>query len=141
MEYLKSNNAYVVRLQRGEEILKSLEDLCLKEGIKAAAVSGIGACDYAQVGVYEIDRKEYLKTTLTGSMEILSLTGNITQKDEKPYLHLHIVLGDDKCMCRGGHLNEARISVTCEIVVTPIAGFVGRRPDEETGINLMDFGA
>ena len=140
MEYLKTPEAYVVRLKRGEEILESLTDLCLKESITLASVNGIGACDLAEVGVYEVDRKEYLKTTLTGSMEILSLQGNITRKDGKPYLHLHAVLCGEDCRCMGGHLNKARISVTCELVIRPLSGTVGRIPDEETGINLMAFG-
>ena len=141
MEYIRANGDYVIRLQRGEEILESLERFCLEEDVPTAAVSGIGACDLAEVGVYEVEKKAYLKTELKGSMEILSLQGNITRKDGKPYLHLHAVLCGEDCRCMGGHLNKARISVTCEITVHPIPVNVGRVPDDETGINLMAFHA
>ena len=57
MKYLETENDYVVRLERGEEVLKALEDLCLEKDIAAASVSGIGACDLAEVGVYEIEKK------------------------------------------------------------------------------------
>ncbi len=139
MEYTKANGAYVLRLQRGEEILDRLEEFCVRENILTASVSGIGACDLAEVGVYEVEKKAYLKTALTGSMEILSLQGNITRKDGKPYLHLHAVLCGEDCLCKGGHLNKARISVTCEIVILPLPCEVGRVPDSVTGINLMAF--
>ena len=40
---------------------------------------------------------------------------------------------------RGGHLNEARISATCEIFVRRIEGHVGRMRDAVTGLNLYKF--
>ena len=139
MKYLETENDYVVRLERGEEVLKALEDLCLEKDIAAASVSGIGACDLAEVGVYEIEKKAYMKNTFTGSMEILNLTGNLTRRDGRPYLHLHITLCGEDNKCIGGHLNKARISVTGEIFIHPVSGLIGRVPDDVTGINLMDL--
>ena len=139
MRYLETESDYIVRLERGEEILGALEKFCLEKDIAAASVSGIGACDLAEVGVYEIDKKAYMKNTYTGSMEILSLLGNITRKDGRPYLHLHITLCGEDNRCIGGHLNKARISVTGEIFIHPVNGLIGRVPDDVTGINLMDL--
>ena len=39
----------------------------------------------------------------------------------------------------GGHLNRARISVTCELVITVTDGTVDRFLDESIGINLYRF--
>ena len=57
-----------------------------------------------------------------------------------PYGHFHISIGDDEGRVWGGHLNRAVISATCELVVTVLDGRVERKPDPETGLNLMAFG-
>jgi hypothetical protein len=78
--------------------------------------------------------------TFEEQMEITNLTGNISQKDGKPYLHLHITASRSDYSCIGGHLLDARINGACELFVTSFPGtFVGRRPDPETGINLYSF--
>lgn len=48
-------------------------------------------------------------------------------------------MADDKGNGLGGHLISANISVTCEIVIDIIDGFVGRKMNDEIGINLLDF--
>ena len=63
----------------------------------------------------------------------------ITEKDGEPYLHLHINLCDENMNIHGGHLTACRISGTCELTVTVLEGHVGRKHDEETGLNLFAF--
>ena len=51
----------------------------------------------------------------------------------------HIAVGDEQGAAHGGHLNEAIISATAEIVITKLAGSVDRRKSEETGLNIWKF--
>ena len=140
MEYRKWDNTYVVRLAKGEEVVASLEKLAQQEDISFADVRGIGAADEVTVGIFETAAKEYHKLTYTGDFEITSLLGTITRQEGNPYLHLHITIGNpQQQLFTGGHLNRAIISATAEIVVTALPGTVGRRFDEETGLNLFDF--
>lgn len=140
MEFRKFEDTYVVRLDRGEEIIASLTELCAKEHISLGAVQAIGAADKAVIGLYDVEKKFYHKTELEGPMEITSLLGNITEKDGEVYLHLHINLCDEKMMIHGGHLNECRISATCEMIVHTLLGKVGRIHDTKvTGLNLFAF--
>ena len=140
MEYRKFGDTYVLRLERGEEIIASLSDLCRKEDLKLAAVEGLGAADYAVIGLYDVGGRVYHKTELHGPMEITSLTGSISRKDGEPYLHLHINLCNQDMHVLGGHLNECRISATAEIFLREIPGEVGRQLDEKvTGLNLFRF--
>ena len=140
MEYRSFNDVYVVRLERGEEILSSLAALCKNEGIELATVEAIGASDHAVVGVYDLNSHQYNRKTLEGSMEITSILGNVTRKDGNPYLHLHITLCGEDAGVIGGHLLECRISLTCEIFVRRVSGNVGRKPDGEgLGLNLFDL--
>ncbi len=139
MEYRKTERGYIVKINRGEEVMSSLTALCEKEGICFAAVSAIGACDYVKVGLYSVEERKYYSHEMTGPMEITSLLGNITEKDGKPYLHLHINVADEEVRTFGGHLNECRISGTCEMFVNVFEGRVGRKIDDATGLNVFDI--
>ena len=88
MEFQKFADTYVVRLDKGEEIIASLQKLCETEQIALASVTGIGAADHAVVGLYDVGQRQYHKTELNGPMEITSLMGNVTQKEGAVYLHL-----------------------------------------------------
>jgi predicted DNA-binding protein with PD1-like motif len=39
----------------------------------------------------------------------------------------------------GGHLNEARVSGTAEILIHTAPGSIGRRGDPATGLNVFDL--
>ena len=69
----------------------------------------------------------------------MSLTGTISTMDGEYYAHLHMSAGNEKGEVFGGHLNRARISATCELVISVIDGRVERRHDEEVGLNLFEF--
>ena len=140
MEFRKFDDTYIVRLERGEELIGSLTKLCKEENIRLGSVDGLGACDKLTIGLYDVGRRFYHKTELNGPMEITSVHGNISEKDGNVYLHLHINVCDENMNVRGGHLNECRISATCELFVRKINGAVERRFDDEvTGLNLYRF--
>lgn len=139
MQYKKFKGSYFVRLERGEEILSSLAALAEKEDIALGCVSGLGAVDRFTAGVFFPQEKVYRKNDFHGNFEITSLTGTITRMDGKPYLHLHMSAGNEYGKVMGGHLNEAHVSATCEIVVRVVEGSVGRAFSDEIGLNLFEF--
>lgn len=139
MDYKRFNNKYILRLEKGEEIVESLKEFAKKENVKLARVSGIGAVDKATVGLFSTSAKEYFSKDLTGDMEVVALNGNISTMDSEVYLHLHIALGDDNFNIRGGHLNSAVISGTGEIIIEIIEGEIDRNLDEEVGLNVFKF--
>lgn len=139
MEYRRFGDTFVLRLDRGEEVLACLERFCREEDIALGAVEGLGASDHAVVGLYDVAAQQYNKKTFDEPMEITSLLGNISRKDGEPYLHLHINLCQADLGVVGGHLNECRISATCELFVRVLDGAVERRLDEGVGLNLYRF--
>lgn len=139
MDYRRSGNTYAVRFERGEEVVEKLMELVEKEGIKAASISAIGACDYIQVGLYNVDERKYYSHELTGPMEITSLLGNVSEKDGKPYLHLHITVADEEIRAFGGHLNKCMISGTCEMFINVVDIAIDRMIDDKTGLNVFKF--
>lgn len=139
MQYRIFGDTYVVRLQRGEELLSCLRKLCKAESILLGTISAIGAVNHVVVGVYRVEEQKYMANTFDGVMELTSLMGNITEQNGEPYLHLHATFGDLTGTVIGGHLNEAVVSATCELFVRKVHGRVGRRLDPETGLNIFDL--
>ena len=139
MEYRRIDDVYVVRLDVGDEIVKSLTTLCDNENIRSATVQGLGAVNDVSVGYYSLEKKQYLTKVFNQQFEMIALNGNITHKDGKPYLHLHIALSDENYSVFGGHLNSAVVSITAEIYVTALNGEVNRRVNPETNLNIFDI--
>ena len=139
MDYRRFGNTIVARMDRGEEILGELKEICLKEDVKLASVSALGAVDDFTVGVYKVDEQKYYSNHFQGAYEIVSLTGTISTMDGHFYQHLHMSAGDAKGNVKGGHLNSANVSATCEMVIRIIDGEVDRYHDEEIGLNLFRF--
>ena len=136
MEYKRFSDTYIVRLDPGEDIVERLMQLARDEGIGLAGINGLGAVDDFTVGVFDREEKRFLPNRFQGAYEIVSLHGTVT---DGPYLHLHMSAGDRDGHVRGGHLTQARVSVTAEIVVRVIDGRVGRYYDPEQGLNVMTF--
>lgn len=141
MEYIRYGNTYVVRMDRGEEVMAKLTELAEKEQIRLAHLYGLGASDHLTMGCYDVAQQKYHVKDLDGAFEITNLTGNMTRKDGKPYLHVHITVADESQNAFGGHLNACVISGTCELFVTVLDGNVGRKSDDigHTGLNIFDF--
>lgn len=139
MEYRRFEDSYVVRLNKGEEVITSLKQLCKDENIKLGEITGLGASDFVEIGVFNVNTKEYNTKKFEGMFEITSLVGNVTTKDDDVYLHIHINFGNEEGLVKGGHLVKATISATSEIILRIIEGNVGRKLNPEIGLNLFDF--
>lgn len=139
MEYRRFENVCVVRLDPGEEILEQVKAVSLREHIQLATVQGLGAVNEITVGVFDTANKEYHANRFQGSYEIVSLTGTVSTMNGEYYCHLHMSAGDDRGHVVGGHLNEARISATGELVITILPGRVDRAFSPEIGLNLFRF--
>ncbi len=139
MDYKRFDNTVVVRIDRGEEILEQLAVVAQKENIKLATVQALGATDSFTVGVYNTELKQYHSNEFNGAFEIVSLVGTVNTMNGEFYSHLHMSAGNEKGEVFGGHLNRARVSATCELVLTVINGTVDRSLDENIGLNVFDF--
>lgn len=139
MRYSKYEKTFFIRFEPGEEILTGLKSFCDNENVKLATVQAIGAINKVIIGFYDLSKKEYFPRTITGDHEITSLNGTITEMNDSAYIHLHITIADEENKVIGGHLNEAIVSATCEMVVTEISGKVNRYYNKDIGINLLDI--
>ena len=141
MEYRRFGDTVVLRIDRGEEICEQLKSMALKEEIRLAEISALGAVNDFTVGVFRTGKKKYYANRFTGDHEIVSLTGTSSTMNGEYYAHLHMSAGNAKGEVFGGHLNSARVSATCEMIVRVIDGRVGRAFNEDVGLNLFSFDA
>jgi len=139
MDYRRFGKTIVMRIDRGEEILTQLKAMALQEDIKLASVRALGAVGNFTVGVFKVAEKKYYANHFAGDYEIVSLTGTISTMNGAYYAHLHMSAGDEQGHVFGGHLNEAIVSATCEMVVEIIDGQVDRAFNEDVGLNLFKF--
>lgn len=139
MKYRKFDNTYIVRIDKNEEILEQLKILCQTENITLGSVTGIGATNDVEIGLFDTTTKKYNSITISEPLEITSLVGNISTMNGELYFHLHINVGDKNMNTRGGHLNKAIVSATCELIVEKINGSVDREFSQEIGLNLYKF--
>ena len=139
MEYRKFDSTIIARIDKGEEILEKVKEIALKENIRLASISALGAVNDFTVGVFKTDEKKYYSNSFQGYFEITSLTGTINTMNGEFYTHIHMSAGNEKGEVFGGHLNRAVVSATCEMVITIIDGSVDRYFDEDIGLNLFKF--
>lgn len=140
MKYIKiSPNEYCICLQRGEEIMHSITNFCNKHKIWSGYFHGIGATNNLTIGIYNEENKNYVSTNLLDSFEITNLLGNISYFKNKPFIHSHINVCDSSLKVKGGHLQSAIVSVTCEIFLTKSNKKLIRQFDKQTGINILNF--
>lgn len=137
MQVFEHSSSYTVVLDKGEEILESLTLFAQERGIDAASVQGIGALDKVEVGYFDHAARVYERHELPGEYELLSFLGNITLKNNAPFLHAHVVLSAADLTCLGGHLFAGRVSVTAELHVVPLLGSLHRAHDPDTGLYLL----
>jgi hypothetical protein len=105
--------------------------------LSAAEFTGIGAFSAAVLGYFDWQRKDYTRIPVDEQVEVLSLTGNIALADGEPKLHPHVVVGKADGSAHGGHLLEAHVRPTLELIVTESPAHLQRRSDPETGLALI----
>lgn len=139
MEYKRFDKDIVVRIDKGEEILEKIKEVAIRENIKLATVTALGATNEFTVGVFKTEEKKYYSNSFQGDFEIVSLTGSINTMNDEFYTHIHMSAGDEKGNVFGGHLNKAIVSATCEMFIHVIEGKVDRELSEDIGLNLFKF--
>lgn len=139
MDYRKFQNKYVIRVDKGEEIVDKIKQICRENNIKLGWVKGLGAVNKITLGLFETSTKKYIASNFEGDYEISALYGNISTMNGEVYTHIHASISDSQCKTFGGHLSEAVVSATAEIVIESMEGTVEREFNEEIGLNLYKF--
>jgi predicted DNA-binding protein with PD1-like motif len=139
MELRKTEYGYFLKFNKDEKIHKILEQFMRDQKINAAFYHGLGALKNAELGFYHLNKKEYHRQIFREEAELLNMTGSLTWFNDQPVVHSHVTLGDPQFKAFGGHLFEADVAVTVELMVTVFKEKIERVPDADIGLNMISF--
>lgn len=139
MFFKKVSSGYIVRLEKGEEVIATLSNFFEKEKIPGGFLYGLGTVKDATLGYFDLEKKEYLKKTFNEEYEISSFVGNIYYFEGKPGVHAHVTLSGKDFNVIGGHLFSATITGTGEFFIYVSDDILQRKKDSQTGLNLLDL--
>ena len=115
MNAINVKRVVVRRLVPGADLLEELNKLVKAEGVELGALSGIGALRKAAVGIFDLEKREYIVNEFDEEMEICALTGNVSLKEGEPFVHAHVALSNREGRGFGGHLMAG-----CEVFVAEV---------------------
>jgi predicted DNA-binding protein with PD1-like motif len=141
MTDFKLKRTLIERLPHGVDLYEELTRIARHENIRCGRIAAIGATTHAIVAFYDQATNTYNPLDFEGGMEILSLQGNISVRDEAPFVHAHILLGDKEGKMFGGHLLPGTKIFACEVIIDVFDGReLVRAFDEQTELYLWKPG-
>jgi predicted DNA-binding protein with PD1-like motif len=123
---------------KGDEPVSGLTGFAKAQGLGGAHFTAIGAFSEVTLGYFDRKARDYKKIPLREQVEVLSLLGDVALDGGEPKVHAHVVVGRADGEARGGHLLEARVWPTLEVVLTESPRHLRKRHDPETGLALID---
>ena len=144
MDYKKFNETIYIRMDKGDEIISGILDICKKEMISSATFYGIGGCSEAQIQTFIPETGVFETETLHGMLELASMTGNIVRGDNgELFHHTHAVFSfkdGEEHRVAAGHIRSVTVLYTAEIELRPVrGGIIGRKKDPVTKTGFWSF--
>ena len=144
MDYRKFDQTYYIRMDKGDEIISSLLEMCRKEKIASAMFSGIGGCQKAELQIFNPTAGSFETHELSGMLELVALNGNIIcNENGELFHHSHALFSfnnEGVHETAGGHLKSVTVLYTAEIELRPVTGgVIMRKQDPETGTGFWSF--
>ena len=144
MEYKRYGQTIYARIDKGDEIIKSVIEICKKENVESAVFSGIGGCSDAEIQTFIPDLGEFETEKISGMLELVSINGNVIKDENGDYCHhTHAMFSfkeNGMHKSAGGHMKSATVLYTAEIEIRPaIGGSIKRKFDPETGTGFWSF--
>jgi predicted DNA-binding protein with PD1-like motif len=132
-----AGRTWVGRLEAGDDLVDEIEKFCGEKAVRAAWVSAIGAVKHAAFAYYQQEERKYLELASDEHHEIIGFVGNISMRDDAPFLHAHATFGAVSGAVVGGHLLHGCEVFAAEITIREMTGVeLIRTPDEVSGLAL-----
>jgi predicted DNA-binding protein with PD1-like motif len=131
---------FAVIFETGDEAVAGLTRFAEAQKLTASRFTAIGAFESVVLGYFDWQKKDYERIAVDEQVEVVALIGDVALDGNKPKLHAHAVVGLRNGHTRGGHLLEARVRPTLEVILTESPGHLQREHDPETGLALIRIG-
>lgn len=128
---------WVLIFDTGDEVVATLTRFAAEQKITAASFTAIGAFSNATLGYFDWETKKYEPVSVAEQAEVVTLLGDITLDDGKPKVHAHASLARRGGAMVGGHLMNAGVRPTLEVILTKSPKHLERQFDPAAGIALI----
>jgi predicted DNA-binding protein with PD1-like motif len=129
--------SFAIVMETGDEAMASLLSFARENQLTAAHFTGIGAFSRVVLGYFDWEKKDYVRIAVNEEVEVVSLLGDISLEKAQPKIHAHAVIGKRDGTAMGGHLLEAIVRPTLEIVVVESPSYLQREFDPGSGLALI----
>jgi hypothetical protein len=116
-----TQRTFDLRFGEGDEILSGITELAARERITAGYLTGIGGLARATLGWGDPAVGGIKTIPVEQKAELASLTGNITLRDGRPYVHAHAVVALTDGSTKAGHVVTAHVAPLAEVTVVATA--------------------
>ena len=130
---------FAIIFDKGDEVASGLLSFAKDNNLSASRFTAIGAFERVTLGFFERERKDYKRIIINEQVEVLSLVGDIASDGGEPKVHAHVVVGKADGTAHGGHLLEARVWPTLEVILVESPEHLRRKIDKETGLALISL--
>lgn len=130
---------YALIFEKDDEVIAGLTSFAKQQSLGASHFTAIGAFSDVTLGYFNRDKKDYDKIPVKEQVEVLSVIGDIALNKGEPKIHAHVVVGKRDGSTLGGHLVQAHVWPTLEVVLTESPRHLRRKTDEETGLALIEL--
>lgn len=128
---------HVFRVKPKQELVSKIMDYCVQYGITSGVVIGIiGSVESARLNFLKELPGKYEAVQYEGPLEIVCAQGSVALKGSDLITHVHMQLSSPD-ECRGGHLAEATVFSTAEVVIGELDYQLVRYADGYTGLNEL----
>ena len=130
---------FALVFQTGDEVVAGLEAFAKEQRLAASQFTGLGALKDAVLGFFDWETKDYRRIPVREQVEVASLVGDVTLGENGPKVHPHIMLSKSDGAALGGHLLEAHVRPTLEVVLTESPAHLHRKHDPDSGLALINL--
>ena len=131
---------FALIFDQGDEVMSALKAFAAEQKLSAASFTAIGALSEVTLAWFDWQKRDYRKIPIKEQVEVLMLAGDVSLKpDGGPQVHAHVVIGKADGSAHGGHLIEAKVRPTLELILTESPAHLRRKHDPRSGLALISI--
>ena len=132
-----TQKTFAIILDSGDEVMENILSFARQQKVHASQFNAIGAFSQVTLGYFDFNIKDYQKIEVVEQVEVLNISGDISQYENEYKVHAHVVLGKKDGTAHGGHLMKAIVHPTLEIILTESPAYLKREMDKDSGLPLI----
>ena len=138
-EFGESQRTFALIFDKGDEVITELKGFAKQYNLNGSHFTAVGAFQKATLGYFERQEMDYKHIPINEQVEVLIMAGDIVSSEDGHKVHAHVVVGKSDGSAHGGHILEAYVWPTLEVMMTEEPSYLRRKIDDETGLALIDI--